>query len=135
MTDTPLKNYKHRIESGELKSDPMQESAVKELQRLFDDLMVEASTPKPGFFARLAGANVAAETPSGVYMFGGVGRGKSMLMDLFYDCLPPSIKKRRVHFHEFMIEVHDYIHSRAADDSVKGMGFHFFTHIWAPVLS
>ncbi|MCB1592886.1 MAG: AFG1 family ATPase, partial [Alphaproteobacteria bacterium] len=54
------------------------------------------------------------------YLYGGVGRGKSMLMDLFYDCLPETLPKRRVHFHEFMIEVHDYIHTRRSEDVVNG---------------
>lgn len=52
----------------------------------------------------------------GVYMYGGVGRGKSMLMDLFYDSLPNDIQKRRVHFHEFMIETHNYFHERRQED-------------------
>lgn len=51
----------------------------------------------------------------GVYLYGGVGRGKSMLMDLFYDFIPPTIQKRRVHFHEFMIETHDWLHQKRGD--------------------
>ncbi len=120
MTQTPQKQYDFLIKSGEIKPDPEQARAVADLTRLFDDLMEVESAPKQSFFARLTGGN-KPDTPRGVYMHGGVGRGKSMLMDLFFDTLPENIKKRRVHFHEFMIEVHDYIHSRSADDSTKGM--------------
>ena len=48
----------------------------------------------------------------GLYLYGDVGTGKTMLMDLFYSTLPPSItRKRRVHFHAFMIDVHKRIHA------------------------
>lgn len=120
MTQTPQKRYDALIEGGDLKKDPEQAKAVAELERLYKSLLDEASAPKPSFFQRLTGG-VKASSVRGVYMYGGVGRGKSMLMDLFFDSLPETILARRVHFHEFMIEVHDYIHSRSADDSAKGM--------------
>ncbi len=120
MTKTPQKVYDALIQSGEYKADPEQAKAVASLTRLFDELIEIESAPKQSFFSRLTGGS-KVETPLGVYMYGGVGRGKSMLMDLFYEILPENIKARRVHFHEFMIEVHDYIHSRSADDSTKGM--------------
>lgn len=47
---------------------------------------------------------------AGLYVWGGVGRGKTMLMDDFYESLPPSVSKRRVHYHEFMIGVHEELH-------------------------
>lgn len=117
----PLATYEDRISKGAIKPDIVQKRAMQELQRLYDDLLRDADAPKVSFFQRLTGATQGSEVPMGVYMHGGVGRGKSMVMDLFYDCLPEKVKKRRVHFHEFMIEVHDYIHSRAQDDSTKGM--------------
>ncbi len=121
MTITPQKIYKKRVASGELSPDTVQEKAVKELQRLFDEVMEQESAPKLNFLQKMAGFTTKVPTPLGVYMYGGVGVGKSMLMDLFYDCLPETIKKRRVHFHEFMIEVHDYINNRACDDGVSGV--------------
>ena len=121
--NTPLEQYRSRVQSSELKADPVQEQAVAELQRLYDEVVALGDKVELSFFQRLTGGGNAQEhDPLGVYMHGGVGRGKSMLMDLFYDCLPDSIKARRVHFHEFMIEVHDYIHSRSHDDgSVQGV--------------
>lgn len=115
-----LEEYKKRIESGVLKPDLVQERAVDELQRLYDDVLIFSKAQPSSFFERLRGEK--REVPQGVYMHGGVGRGKSMLMDLFYDCLPEGFKARRVHFHEFMIEVHNYINSRSREyDGAQGM--------------
>ncbi len=114
-----LNEYQKRVKAGDLHSDPVQEAAVTELQRLYDDVVNSMNKPSKSFFERLRGDKV--EIPLGIYMHGGVGRGKSMLMDLFYDSLPDSVSARRVHFHEFMIEVHDYIHTRSMDGSVMGI--------------
>ena len=65
---------------------------------------LEAVPPRGSILWRLGRRK--PEPPRGVYLWGGVGRGKSMLMDLFYDCLDIRAK-RRVHFHEFMLEVHE----------------------------
>ena len=89
--------YDELIAANELKPDPAQARAVAALDKL------AASFTKTGFFSRLFGA--AKDGPAGVYLWGGVGRGKSMLMDLAFahiDIAP----KRRVHFHEFMLETH-----------------------------
>ncbi len=117
MTKTPHKIYQKRIASGELNYDLVQEKAVAELQRLFDGVMEQSSAPKVNFLQKMAGFKHGISTPLGVYLHGGVGCGKSMLMDLFYDCLPDDMHKRRVHFHEFMIEVHDYINARSCFDN------------------
>lgn len=94
--------YEALVASGELRSDAEQEAAAERLDRLQREL--EAASKGVGLVGRMLGRKVA--TPRGVYMWGGVGRGKSMLMDLFHDTLRIA-EKRRVHFHEFMIEVHD----------------------------
>jgi cell division protein ZapE len=102
-----LKSFEARVESGELKPDPAQRAVALRLQRLQDELLLPAAAPAAvgGFFARLARPKAPpAAVPRGVYIHGGVGRGKSMLMDLFF-AEAPVAKKRRVHFHEFMLEV------------------------------
>lgn len=93
--------YKTRIQSGSLKDDPHQYAAIRALQCLADDLANEK--PKRLFSKK--------KPIRGVYIHGPVGRGKSMLMDMFFNSIPDTIAKRRVHFHAFMIEVHDYLHA------------------------
>ena len=96
-----LDRYRALIAAGELKTDPDQERVARRLDMLAADLSRPEST---GLFDRLLGRK--AKGPRGLYVWGGVGRGKSMLMDLFFDCAEVA-PKRRVHFHEFMLEVHD----------------------------
>ena len=61
------------------------------------------------------------QTPRGLYLYGDVGTGKTMLMDLFYQTLPPNVKrKRRVHFHAFMIDVHKRVHAAKLAMGYKG---------------
>jgi len=95
--------YAQLVTAGELRADPEQAAAAQRLDRLQQEL--EAPAPAGGLLNRLLGGAKKREAPRGVYLWGGVGRGKSMLMDLFHDCLAVP-GKRRAHFHEFMIEVH-----------------------------
>ncbi|ANK13672.1 cell division protein ZapE [Erythrobacter neustonensis] len=97
-----IARYDALIASGQLRADPDQRAAAERLARLQDEL--EVPPPKRGLFARLTGSRDPAQPPRGVYLWGGVGRGKSMLMDLFVETLAiPG--KRRVHFHAFMLEL------------------------------
>ena len=73
-------------------------------------------SPKRGSILWRAARHASPTPPRGVYLWGGVGRGKSMLMDLFFGCLDIR-RKRRVHFHEFMLEVHQRIAERAHEGS------------------
>jgi cell division protein ZapE len=93
--------YAALVAAAELRPDPEQAAAAARLNQLQAEL--EAAPPRAGFLSRLTGKRTI--TPRGLYLWGGVGRGKSMLMDLFHDCLSIE-RKRRVHFHEFMLEVH-----------------------------
>jgi cell division protein ZapE len=97
-----LARYDALIASSELRADPDQRTAAEALARLQDQL--EAPPSKRGLFARLTGTGEPAPNPRGLYLRGGVGRGKSMLMDLFVETLGIE-KKRRVHFHAFMLEL------------------------------
>lgn len=95
--------YRELLAAGELRPDPEQEAAVVRLAALQAEL-VASGAGQPGLLGRLLGRK-GAPAVRGVYMWGGVGRGKSMLMDLFHETLDIP-QKRRVHFHAFMLEVH-----------------------------
>ncbi|NHX27735.1 cell division protein ZapE, partial [Escherichia coli] len=96
--------YDHGVSSGALHGDPGQLAVLEPLERIRE--MLEQGQPeKRGLFRRKA----APQAVPGLYMWGGVGRGKSMLMDLFYDHVAIEAK-RRVHFHAFMQEVHATLH-------------------------
>jgi cell division protein ZapE len=104
--------YRARRAAGELKPDPMQELAAEKLQMLHRALLSyrpQSNANGGGWRALLGLGNQAPARPKGLYLFGGVGRGKSMLMDLFF-ATSAVAAKRRVHFHAFMQEVHDRLH-------------------------
>ncbi|MFT6896566.1 MAG: cell division protein ZapE [Paraglaciecola sp.] len=104
---TPWQKYQHDLKNSNFQPDVAQEKAVKELQRLFEDL-TEAEK-EPGWWIKLQfvlGLNIAKTTTQGIYFWGGVGRGKTYLVDTFYECLPFE-RKLRIHFHRFMHRVHE----------------------------
>ena len=96
-----LAAYDALVAGGELRPDAEQRAAAERLNALQAEL--EAVPPRGSLLWRLTGRK--PESPRGVYLWGAVGRGKSMLMDLFYDQLHIQ-RKRRVHFHAFMLDVH-----------------------------
>lgn len=110
MPDGPLFAYREMKRAGELQADTMQELAVEKFQSLHNGLKgYDPTAGMTGWKARLGLSRRLADPPMGLYIFGGVGRGKSMLMDLFFDKAQVE-NKRRVHFHEFMIEVQEKLH-------------------------
>ena len=111
IAEGPLAAYRARRRAGELKPDPGQELTAEKLQSLANALRHYSLASGPGGWkARLGLARRQADPPQGLYIYGGVGTGKSMLMDLFFESAPIEVK-RRVHFHAFMQEVHDRLHA------------------------
>src|SRR6516165_2325347 len=117
-TREPIAVYRELCRNGLLQPDPAQQLAVERLQSLYHALLdYRPESGLRGWLARFGLAeNGSGHAPMGLYLHGPVGRGKSMLMDLFFAAVPDSgPRKRRVHFHAFMLEVHDRIeHKRRA---------------------
>jgi len=101
---TVLEAYEQKLAAGVLHPDPVQAEAVAALDGLARALAADAPVRR-GLFRK------ASPAPKGYYFHGGVGRGKSMVMDLFFAHVPLA-RKRRVHFHAFMLEVHDFLHAQ-----------------------
>jgi cell division protein ZapE len=102
--------YEHALSERGYKSDEAQHRAVDRLQKAYDD-WVAYKAQRSSKLKRLISR---PEVPHGIYMWGGVGRGKSFLMDSFYSVVPV-IRKTRLHFHEFMRGVHRQL------DDLKGV--------------
>jgi cell division protein ZapE len=105
--------YAARLKSGDIAPDAAQAAAIDALSRLEGELNALA---EPGF--SLPFLTKRREPPRGVYLYGPVGRGKSMVMDLFFDSAPV-LRKRRVHFHAFMGEVHGLIDAWRKGDAAE----------------
>ncbi|KAL4812649.1 AFG1-like ATPase-domain-containing protein [Aspergillus spinulosporus] len=127
----PLAEYNARVEQGRLRDDPHQRQIIEQLQDLYERLKsynapavvrpsIESldAAPKKSFFSSLFSKappkpelSIPEDLPKGLYMYGDVGCGKTMLMDLFYETLPSNISsKSRIHFHNFMQDVHRRMH-------------------------
>jgi cell division protein ZapE len=116
--DGPLPLYRARRRAGQLQADPQQELAAEKLQSLHNALRgYRPSQGRSGWRDRLGLGRRPENPPQGLYIFGGVGRGKSMLMDLFFGAAAVA-RKRRVHFHAFMLEVHESLHRRRQAEGI-----------------
>lgn len=119
MSETIATAYQKLVKQGDIDPDSEQEQIVMKLQKLSDELISALSRPPSSLFGI---GSRQSSAPKGLYLYGGVGRGKSMLMDLFHDHI--AIKQKlRVHFHEFMQDVHEKIHAwrqASREGKVKG---------------
>jgi cell division protein ZapE len=114
----PLETYRALMREGALRHDAGQQLAAEKLQSLHNALRGYQPAGEGGWKARLGLARRRGDPPQGLYVFGGVGTGKSMLMDIFFDSAPVE-HKRRVHFHAFMQEVQERLHAWRQDKSNK----------------
>lgn len=116
MSGLPAKNftcmdaaYTDLLEKGVLHADTAQQRVVKQLAALQKQLAEGRS--EDSFFGRLFSRREKITAKQGVYLYGGVGRGKTLLMDLFFKTVPVR-EKTRLHFHDFMLKTHDALHER-----------------------
>jgi cell division protein ZapE len=109
--------YEQSLAKRGFVSDPSQRRAVERLQRLYRE-WTEYKAKRSNSLKRLL---VKPPPPKGVYLWGAVGRGKSFLMDSFYLCVP-LVRKRRVHFHHFMREIHRELNElKGAEDPLAAV--------------
>ncbi|RWM01871.1 MAG: cell division protein ZapE [Mesorhizobium sp.] len=111
---TVRQRYDHLVETGTTERDPAQERIVVALDRLTDEISAKRLAQKSSSLGWLfARKKQPREVVKGLYIYGGVGRGKTMLMDMFFELLPVR-RKRRVHFNDFMADVQDRIQKHRA---------------------
>jgi len=111
MSASVSAQYAARVAAGKIERDSAQEAIVAKLTRLEQRLAEHRLARKSSALGWLFGARARdAEPIKGLYIYGEVGRGKTMLMDLFF-AASPVVRKRRVHFHEFMSDVHERIYA------------------------
>lgn len=130
-TLSPLEAYDKTIKLGYLQNDPQQRAVLNSLNHFYDALqtyephkLVKPIVEKKNWWERLLPKGKSStltfdRTPKGVYLYGDVGCGKTMLMDLCYDSVPPHLKKHRIHFHKFMQDVHKRSHEISVQYKAK----------------
>ncbi|GLS83383.1 cell division protein ZapE [Paraferrimonas haliotis] len=114
QTKSPLQQYQSDLQRPDFHPDAAQQKAVEALQRLYDELTTKANSTS--WFASLTGKLMGKQAGSiqGLYFWGGVGRGKTYLVDMFYHALPGT-QKLRAHFHRFMHRVHQALEANKGE--------------------
>jgi cell division protein ZapE len=103
---SPREHYERDLRSSKLIADAGQARAIEHVERLYHDLVAAQRRQVPGFIHKILGFKRSRTEPvRGLYLWGSVGRGKTHIVDTFFDCLPTE-KKLRIHFHSFMRKVH-----------------------------
>ena len=110
MPSTVSEQYRALVSEGEIERDTAQEAIAARLARLEERLAQHRLSRKSSHLGWLFAKRNPAEPIKGLYIHGDVGRGKTMLMDLFFAASAVK-RKRRVHFHEFMADVHERVHA------------------------
>ncbi|WP_417413388.1 cell division protein ZapE [Hoeflea sp.] len=108
--DTVASAYESRVGSGEFSPDPAQVQLAERLDVLLEAVSNRRLANKSSALGWMFGRKQTSKTPRGLYVHGAVGRGKTMLMDMFFE-LVPAKRKRRAHFHDFMADAHARIHA------------------------
>jgi cell division protein ZapE len=108
----PVARYRAAVRAGDMQEDPLQLDVLRQLETLAHDLAgyQPPGAPPPRWMGWLKREKARRPAPVGLYIHGSVGRGKSMCMDLFFAAAPVE-RRRRVHFHAFMAEIHDRLHA------------------------
>lgn len=112
------KHYSQKVAQNHIQHDVAQFTALQHMQTLLDKVLTAFDYEKKSAGYKLL--TIQPEKCQSLYIFGDVGRGKSMLMDLFYEACPIT-QKRRVHFHVFMLEVHAFIHQWRQQNSTDAI--------------
>lgn len=110
----PVQLYDHMVETGAIKNDPYQRGVLQSMEQMYLNLKMYQppdisanSSGNGGFFSKLFGKKSTGPlAPKGIYLYGDVGCGKTTLMDMFYRTIPSHLTKRRIHFHQFIQDVH-----------------------------
>ena len=117
MPSTVSEQYRALVAQGEIERDAAQETIAARLARLEERLAQHRLSRKSSHLGWLFAKSKPAEPIKGLYIHGDVGRGKTMLMDLFFAASAVK-RKRRAHFHEFMADVHERVHALSPEDQI-----------------
>src|SRR5690349_22868574 len=110
MSSTVTEHYAALVGEGEIERDAAQAAIAARLTRLEERLAQHRLSRKSSHLGWLFAKRSPADPIKGLYIYGDVGRGKTMLMDLFFAASAVK-RKRRAHFHEFMADVHERVHT------------------------